>query len=58
MVGGGRYDNLLDSNSLSLSNFPTQDYIPIYEVVQLVLKFLHLQDILPIILNQTVGLPK
>jgi chromosome segregation ATPase len=25
MVGGGRYDNLPDSDSLSLPNFPTQD---------------------------------
>jgi hypothetical protein len=33
MVGGGQYDNLLDSDSLSLPNFPTQDYTPICEVV-------------------------
>jgi hypothetical protein len=33
MVGGGRYDNLPDSDSLSLPNFPTQDYTPICEVV-------------------------
>jgi hypothetical protein len=29
IVGGGRYDNLPDSDSLSLPNFPTQDYTPI-----------------------------
>jgi hypothetical protein len=34
MVGGGQYDNLPDSDSLSLPNFPTQDYKPICEVVQ------------------------
>jgi hypothetical protein len=34
MVGGGRYDNLPDSDSLSLPNFPTQDYTPICKVVQ------------------------
>jgi hypothetical protein len=34
MVGGGRYDNLPYSDSLSLPNFPTQDYTPICEVVQ------------------------
>jgi hypothetical protein len=34
MVGGGRYDNLLDLDSLSLPNFPMQDYMPICEVVQ------------------------
>jgi hypothetical protein len=34
MVGGGRYDNLPNSDSLSLPNFPTQDYMPICEVVQ------------------------
>jgi hypothetical protein len=33
MVGGGQYDNLLDSDSLSLPNFVTQDYTPICEVV-------------------------
>jgi hypothetical protein len=33
MVGGGRYDNLPHSDSLSLPNFPTQDYTPICEVV-------------------------
>jgi hypothetical protein len=33
MVGGGRYDNLPDSDSLSLPNFPMQDYTPICEVV-------------------------
>jgi hypothetical protein len=33
MVGGRRYDNLLDSDSLSLPNFPIQDYTPICEVV-------------------------
>jgi hypothetical protein len=33
MVGDGRYDNLPDSDSLSLPNFPTQDYTPICGVV-------------------------
>jgi hypothetical protein len=48
MVSGGRYDNLLDSDSLSLPNFPTQDYTPICEVVQPepALKVPHLQDLL------------
>jgi hypothetical protein len=53
MVGGGRYDNLLDSNSLSLPNFPTHDYTPICEVVQPALKVPHSQDLLATILNQT-----
>jgi hypothetical protein len=55
MVGGGQYDNLPDSDSLSLPNFPTQDYTPICEVVQpkLALKVPHLQDLLAAILNQT-----
>ena len=33
MAGGGRYDNLLDLDLLSLPNFPAQDYMPICEVV-------------------------
>jgi hypothetical protein len=52
MVGGGRYDNLPDSDSLSLPNFPTQDYTPICEVVQPALKVPHSQDLLTTILNQ------
>jgi hypothetical protein len=60
MVGGGRYDNLPDSDSLSLRNFPTQDYTPICGVVQPepVLKVLHSQDLLATILNQTARPPK
>jgi hypothetical protein len=60
MVGGGRYDNLPDSDSLSLPNFPTQDYTPICEVVQPepALKVPHLQDLLATILNQTAQPPK
>jgi hypothetical protein len=60
MVGGGRYDNLPDSDSLSLPNFPTQDYMPICEVVQPepVLKVPHSQDLLATILNQTARPPK
>jgi hypothetical protein len=60
MVGGGRYDNLPDSDLLSLPNFPTQDYTPIYEVVQPepALKVPHLQDLLATILNQTARPPK
>jgi hypothetical protein len=58
MVGGGRYDNLPDSDSLSLPNFPTQDYTPICEVVQPVLKVPHSQDLLATILNQTARPPK
>jgi hypothetical protein len=42
MVGGERYDNLQDSDLLSLPNFPTQDYTPICEVVQPALKVPHL----------------
>jgi predicted RNase H-like nuclease (RuvC/YqgF family) len=49
MLRGGRYENLPDSNSLSLPNFPTQDYTPLSEVVQPA----HLQDLLAIILNQS-----
>jgi hypothetical protein len=33
ILGGGQYANLLDSDSLSLPNFPTQDYTPLSEVV-------------------------
>jgi hypothetical protein len=58
MVGGGRYDNLLDSDSLSLQNFPTQDYTPVCEVVQPALKVPHSQDLLVTILNQTARPPK
>jgi hypothetical protein len=60
MVGGGRYDNLPDSDSLSLPNFPTQDYTPICEVVQPepALKVPHSQDLLAIILYQTAQPPK
>jgi hypothetical protein len=58
MVRGGRYDNLPDSDSLSLPNFPTQDYTPICEVVQPALKVPHLQDLLATILNQTIRPPK
>jgi hypothetical protein len=58
MVGGGRYDNLPNSDSLSLPNIPTQDYTPICEVVQLVLKVPHSQDLLATILNQTARPPK
>jgi hypothetical protein len=57
---GGRYDNLLDLDSLSLPNFPTQDYTPICEVIQpeLALKVLHSQDLFATILNQTTRPPK
>jgi hypothetical protein len=58
MVGGGGYDNLPDSDSLSLPNFPTQDYTPICEVVQPALKVPNSQDLLATILNQTVRPPK
>jgi hypothetical protein len=60
MVGGGRYDNLPDSDSLSLPNFPMQDYTPICEVVQPepALKVPHSQDLLATILYQTARLPK
>jgi hypothetical protein len=60
MVKGGRYNNLPDSNSLSLPNFPTPDYMPICEVVQPepALKVPHLQDLLVTILNQTARPPK
>jgi hypothetical protein len=58
MVGGGRYDNLPDSDSLSLPNFLTQDYTPICEVIQPVLKIPHLQDLLATILNQMARPPK
>jgi hypothetical protein len=33
MVGGGRYENLPDLDSLSLPNFPTQDYMLVFDVV-------------------------
>jgi hypothetical protein len=52
MLGGGRYENLPDSGSLLLPNFPTQDYMPLSKVVQPVLKVPHLQDLLATILNQ------
>jgi hypothetical protein len=58
MVRGGRYDNLPDSDLLSLPNFSMQDYTPICEVVQHVLKVPHLQDLLATILNQTAQPPK
>jgi hypothetical protein len=60
MVGGGRYDNLPDSDSLSLPNFPTQDYMPICEVVrpEPALKVPHSQDLLATILSQTARPPK
>jgi hypothetical protein len=60
MVGGGRYDNLPDSDLLSLPNFLTQDYTPICEVVQPepALKVPHSQDLLATILNQTARPPK
>jgi hypothetical protein len=60
MVSGGRYDNLPDLDSLSLPNFLTQDYTPIWEVVQPepALKVLHSQDLLAAILNQTARPPK
>jgi hypothetical protein len=60
MVGGRRYDNLPYSDSLSLPNFPMQDYTPICEVVQpkLALKVPHSQDLLTTILNQTARPPK
>jgi hypothetical protein len=60
MVGGGRYDNLSDSDLLSLPNFPTQDYTPICEVVQPepALKVPHSQDLLATILNQAARPPK
>jgi hypothetical protein len=59
MVGGERYDNLPDLDSVSLPNFPTQDYTPIYEVVQPepALKVTHSQDLLGTILNQTARPP-
>jgi hypothetical protein len=43
-----------------LSNFPTQDYTPIYKVIQSepALKVPHSQDLLAIILNQTARPPK
>jgi hypothetical protein len=49
-----------DSDSLSLPNFPTQDYTPICEVVQPkpALKVPHSQDLLATILNQTARPPK
>jgi hypothetical protein len=60
MVGGGRYDNLPDLDSLSLPNFPMQDYTPICEIVQPepALKVPHSQDLLATILNQMARLPK
>jgi hypothetical protein len=60
MVGGGRYDNLPDSDSLSLPNFPTQDYMPICEIVQPepALKVPHSQDLFATILNQMARPPK
>ena len=58
MVGGGRYDNLPDSDSLSLPIFLMQDYTPIYEVVQLAPKVPHSQDLFATILNQSARPPK
>ena len=52
LVEGGGYDNLLDSDSLSLPNFPTQDYTPICEVVQPALKVPRTHDLFATILNQ------
>ena len=58
MVGGGRYDNLPNSNSLSLPNFLMQDYTPICKVIQPTLKVPHSQDLLATILNQLAWPPK
>jgi hypothetical protein len=58
MVRGGRYDNLPYSDSLSLPNFPMQDYTPICELIQPALKVPHSQDLLATILNQTARPPK
>ena len=58
MVGGGGYDNFSDSNSLSLPNFPMQDYTPISEVVHPAPKVPRLQDLLITILNQLIRPPK
>jgi hypothetical protein len=58
MVGGGRYDNLPDSDLLSLPNFLTQDYTPICKVVQPALKIPHSYDLLATIMNQTARPPK
>ena len=58
MVRGRGYDNLPDSDSLSLPNFSTQDYTPVCEVIQPTPKVLHSQDLLTTILNQQVGPPK
>ena len=45
-------------DSLSLPNFPLQDYTPIYMVVQLALKVPYVQDLLATILNQRARPPK
>ena len=42
MVGSRQYEDLSDSDSLSLPNFPMQDYMPICEVVQPALKIPYL----------------
>ena len=52
LVRGGGYDNLPDSDSLSLPNFPTQDYTPICELVQPALKVPRTHDLFATILNQ------
>jgi hypothetical protein len=51
MLGGGRYENLPNSDLLSLPNFPMQDYTPLSEVVQLALKVPQSQDLFTTILN-------
>jgi hypothetical protein len=57
MLGGGQYENLLGSDSLSLPDFPMQDYTPLSEVVQPMLKVPHSQDLLATILNQPARPP-
>jgi hypothetical protein len=57
MLGSRQYENLPNSNLLSLPNFPTQDYTPLSEVVQPMLKVLHLQDLLATIMNQPARPP-
>jgi hypothetical protein len=50
---GGQYENLPKSDCLSLPNFPTQYYMPLSEVAQLVVSMPHSQDLLAIVLNQS-----
>jgi hypothetical protein len=54
---GGTSENLLESDSLLLPNFPTQDYTPHSEVAEVAVPAPHLQELFATILNQPTQPP-